>query len=262
MKTNKKITLFGIAAVFLVTAALLGRNAFAVVAPEPTMNSITPDSGTTAGGTQVTITGSNFSGLVSVVFDSSNATIISNTDSQIILKTPAHPIGPVNITITSGNIGTFPNAYTYVEPPVVQSLTPDSGTTAGGTQVTITGQHFTGITSVTFGGTAATVVSSSDTQIVVTTGAHAAGNVDVKVVGTYGEFILPSSYTYVAPPAVPTCKTGEKLVCSHNALGVEVNVCLKANILGIVSILNTDYLGVCVGKNTSVTENTLLKLKI
>ena len=41
-------------------------------------------------------------------------------------------------------------------PPTVTSLSPNSGSTAGGTNVTITGANFTGATSVTFGGNAAT----------------------------------------------------------------------------------------------------------
>ena len=200
MKTKSKVALLGsIASVFLVVVALVASNAFAVVAPEPIINSITPVSGSTVGDTQVKINGANFSGLSSVAFGGSNATIISNTDSQIVLKAPTHVVGTTDITITSGNTRTFPDIYTYVEPPFVQSLQTVSGTTAGGTQVRIIGQNFTNITSVTFGGTAAAMQSLTDTQIVVTTGAHISGTVDVKVGGAYGDFILPASYTYKVP---------------------------------------------------------------
>jgi cytoskeletal protein CcmA (bactofilin family) len=200
MKTKSKVALLGsIASVFLVVVALVGSNAFAVAAPEPIINSITPVSGSTVGDTQVKITGANFSGLSSVAFGGSNATIISNTDSQIVLKAPTHVVGTTDITITSGNTRTFPDIYTYVEPPFVQSLQTVSGTTAGGTQVRIVGKNFTNITSVTFGGTAAAMQSLTDTQIVVTTGAHVSGTVDVKVGGTYGDFILPASFKYKSP---------------------------------------------------------------
>ncbi len=65
---------------------------------------------------------------------------------------------------------------------ILTSLSPTSGTTNGGTSVTLTGSGFTGATSVTFGGTAATGVTVvSDTTITATTPAHAAGAVAVAV---------------------------------------------------------------------------------
>lgn len=200
MKTKSKVALLGsIATVFLVAVALVGSNAFAVVAPEPIINTITPQSGSTVGDTQVKIAGSNFSGLTSVEFGETKASIISNTDTQIVLKAPTHVVGPADITITSGNIRTFPGIYTYFEPPFIQSLQMISGSTAGGTQVGIIGKNLKDISSVTFGGTAAAIQSVKDTQIVVTTGAHVSGTVDVKVGGTYGDFILPASFTYKSP---------------------------------------------------------------
>ena len=67
-------------------------------------------------------------------------------------------------------------------PPTVTSLAPTSGSTTGGTVVTITGTGLTGATAVTFGGTAATGVTvNSDTQVTATTAAHAAGAVTVAV---------------------------------------------------------------------------------
>ncbi len=129
---------------FVVMVVAVGPNAMAIVSPTPTLDSITPTSGTTAGGTEVTLTGQNYGSLQSVVFDTSNATIISSTNTQIVVDTPAHAAGPVNVTITAANVATFNNAYTYVQPPLpnIQSLNPTSGTTAGGTQVTLTGQKF------------------------------------------------------------------------------------------------------------------------
>jgi hypothetical protein len=51
-------------------------------------------------------------------------------------------------------------------PPTITSLNPARG--AIGSQVTIVGSHFTGATSVTFNGTAATFIVNSDTQITAT----------------------------------------------------------------------------------------------
>ena len=70
---------------------------------------------------------------------------------------------------TSAASGTG-NDYTYVTPaPTVTALNPTSGTTAGGTAVTITGTNLTGATAVSFGGTAATGVSVVNTTTVTCT---------------------------------------------------------------------------------------------
>src|SRR5262249_37502471 len=69
--------------------------------------------------------------------------------------------------------------------PVVSSLNVNSGPTAGGTSVTITGRNFSGAAgqlTVLFGTTPATSVTIlSDTQVVAVSPARAAGTVDVRV---------------------------------------------------------------------------------
>jgi hypothetical protein len=69
--------------------------------------------------------------------------------------------------------------------PTVRWISPTSGTTVGGTGVTVSGTGFLAGATLTLGGTAAsnvTVVNS--TTITATTGAHAAGAVNVVVTNT------------------------------------------------------------------------------
>lgn len=80
------------------------------------------------------------------------------------------------------------DAYAYalfaasVLPPVITSISPATGTSAGGTAVTLTGSGFGGATGATVGGVALTSFTVvSDTSITGTTGAHAVGAVDVIV---------------------------------------------------------------------------------
>lgn len=66
--------------------------------------------------------------------------------------------------------------------PAITALVPATGPAAGGTLVQIQGSHFTGMTAVTFDGTAATnKVVISDTLIVATAPAHTAATTDVAV---------------------------------------------------------------------------------
>ena len=89
------------------------------------------------------------------------------------------------------------NAYTYVGP-AVSSCSPDKGGMAGNTLVTITGSGFTGFTSVTFDGTAATSVTIvNDSTITCRTPAHAMGAVNIVVSNIYGSATGAGLFTYV-----------------------------------------------------------------
>jgi hypothetical protein len=84
--------------------------------------------------------------------------------------------------------------------PIVRSVSPASGTTFGGTEVTLSGEKFVVGSTVTFGGTAGTNVAVENaTTIRVTTPAHATGAVDVQVSGSTGGAMLAQSFTFVAP---------------------------------------------------------------
>jgi hypothetical protein len=84
--------------------------------------------------------------------------------------------------------------------PTLSQISPTSGTTSGGTAVTLTGTGFNG-SSVAIGGVAATsVVVSSATTITATTGAHAAGTVNVVVTNSDTQTAtLANGFTYVSP---------------------------------------------------------------
>ena len=86
--------------------------------------------------------------------------------------------------------------------PSITSVSPSTGTTAGGTSVTITGTNFTGATAVTFGGTPATSFTvNSATQITATTPARSAGAVAVAVTNADGTDTKAGAFTYAEPPA-------------------------------------------------------------
>ncbi len=88
-------------------------------------------------------------------------------------------------------------------PPTVTSVTPSSGSTAGGTSVTITGTNLTGATGVTIGGAAATsVVVTNATTITCTTPAGSAGTGSVVVTTAGGSNAANTLYTYILPSLV------------------------------------------------------------
>ena len=180
--------------------------------PAPAITSLSPVSGTTAGGTVVTITGTNLLGTTAVSFGGSAGTNITNvTNTSLQVTAPAHAAGAVNVQVTtpSGQSpvvagGTY--TYTTTTVPVIASVTPASGPLAGGTVVTITGSGFTGTTQVTFGGVAGTNVTNvTDTSLQVTTPARAtAGPVDVIITATGGTSVTSSvaKFTYAGVPTI------------------------------------------------------------
>lgn len=80
----------------------------------------------------------------------------------------------------------------------VTTISPNTGAAAGGTVVTITGTNLFGVEGVTFGGVAGTALQIlSNTQLKVTTPAHAAGAVAVVTKDDAGDVTTAGGYTYV-----------------------------------------------------------------
>ncbi|EQD49392.1 hypothetical protein B1B_11658, partial [mine drainage metagenome] len=80
--------------------------------------------------------------------------VIAGTNAtEIVAISPAETAGTVNVTVTTpsgASTITISDHFTYEGPPTIASITPPS---AKGGPVTITGQNFTGTTSVSFNGT-------------------------------------------------------------------------------------------------------------
>ncbi len=127
----------------------------------PTVTNVSPSSGPTAGGTVVTITGTNFTGATGVKFGTVAGTgVVVNSATSITVTSPAEAAATVDVTVTAAGGTSAVNApadqFTYVSAPTVTNVSPSSGPTAGGTVVTITGTNFTGATGVKFGTAAGT----------------------------------------------------------------------------------------------------------
>ncbi|MEU5733969.1 IPT/TIG domain-containing protein [Streptomyces antimycoticus] len=151
----------------------------------PTVASVSPQFGPAAGGTTVIITGSNLALATQVHFGPNLATGLTVvSDTQLTVTAPAGT-GTVVVTVTTpggtSTVGLGIPYYTYLGAPVINALIPNNGTAAGGDSVTIGGSNLIYTDSVTFGGTPASFTVFSDTIVVATTPAHAAGTVNVQL---------------------------------------------------------------------------------
>jgi len=118
------------------------------------------------------------------------------------------------IAIALAGLACGPVGIAMAAAPTVASITPESGTTAGGTLVTIKGSGFVTGATVTIGGVEATeVFVVPETEITAKTPAAPAGTDDVVVSDINGTSSGGPSYTYVAPPpcaADPVIETQPK----------------------------------------------------
>ncbi|MFC6354638.1 IPT/TIG domain-containing protein [Luethyella okanaganae] len=171
--------------------------------PAPTISSIVPPSGPETGGTVVTITGTGFTGATGATFGgvAGSAFTVVN-DTTITVTTPVHAPGAVAVIVTGPGGSSAPGTFTFTPVTRVDGVDPGSGPVGGGNTVTISGQCFTGATSVTFGGVPATSFTVVDDATITAVVPAGVGVVDIQVVGggTCGTGTLPGGYEYLPAP--------------------------------------------------------------
>ena len=175
----------------------------------PTVSGISPTSGSSAGGTVVTITGTNFTDATLADFGTTAVGITAVSDTSITATSPAGT-GTVDVTVTStsGTSATSPAdqfTYTAAVAPTVTAVSPPTGSTVGSTSVTITGTSFTGATAVDFGTTPATDVTVFNDTTITANSPAGTGTVNVTVTAPGGTSAdsPADQFTYTAA-AVPT----------------------------------------------------------
>ncbi|MBC7882256.1 MAG: IPT/TIG domain-containing protein [Anaerolineae bacterium] len=140
---------------------------FTVTSSTPTITSFSPTSGPI--GTQVLISGNNFTGATAVKFNGTNAPAFTvNSDIQISVTVPSGATtGKISIDTPTGT-ATSQTDFTVsaTGAPIITSFSPQSGSPAS--TVTLTGSNFTGTTLVQFNGVSAGFTVNSATQITTT----------------------------------------------------------------------------------------------
>lgn len=187
----------------------------------PTITGITPSTGTTEGGDIVEISGTNFAGKaedIKVFFGGAEAQIQSASSTKIVVKTPRNQEGAKNVTVinlTDYGIDIKKEGFTYVLPPSnpqIESISPLSGPTTGGTEITVVGYDIRSGAKLYIGGNEATVTSIEvkeemledgvvyKTTLKAITPPGTAGEKEVKVINSDGKYALsPKPFTYKIP---------------------------------------------------------------
>eukprot|EP00741_Cyanophora_paradoxa_P015898 tig00020909_g15349.t1 len=179
--------------------------------PAAVITSVSPTTGPIAGGVRVTITGTNLnngSDIVSVTLNGVQASVFSQSATQVVAVTGATPLSTANgfaavvTTSTAFGVATLPSSYAYIG---VSSLLPASGPGTNMNRVTIFGSFF-GFSSpsqvvATVGGSAATVDVAQSGFIIMRTAAQPAINTNeaVSITTTAGgaPTISPVNFAYL-----------------------------------------------------------------
>lgn len=166
--------------------------------PDSVLTHISPTSGPLSGGGTLTVTGHGLITTTSVRFGTVAVTPSSILDDRVTVTVPtAQTPGPVPVTVVTRSNSYGRSTFTYVGPPGITSVTPSTGSTAGGDPVLIVGTELASTQSVTIGGVAADFGVISNTRIAaVTPPAAAPGPANITVTTTGGTTTAPGAFVY------------------------------------------------------------------
>ncbi len=123
--------------------------------PVPEITSFSPAAG--APGLLVTIRGIVLANTSSVTFGDVSGSFAATSDTQIVATVPPQALtGPIRVTASEG---TATSSGSFIVAPRITSFNPSIG--FSGATITITGANFTGVTDVSFNGTAAAFLVKS-----------------------------------------------------------------------------------------------------
>ncbi|HED67123.1 MAG TPA: matrixin family metalloprotease, partial [Planctomycetes bacterium] len=174
-----------------------------ITPPTPTVTDVIPSTGAAAGGTPVTVKGTDFMPGSRVVIgnqiyiDGVGGTSVVDPQT-ITLTTQAMVTGLHDLVVVdaSGVEGRRPGAFNSVSLPVISTVFPTAGSTAGGTTVTLTGADFLSGTVVRINGVdQGAVTLEGTTKLTFTTTSGTAG-VQVLEVESPGGGISSTAFTY------------------------------------------------------------------
>ena len=186
--------------------------------PEPTgpvvVEAVSPPTGALAGGYRVRIDGDGLSPESRVFFGDNEADqIIFITVRSLTCRVPpGTEAGPTVVRVEDPQ-GTaqLEGAFTYFSPVTISSIEPNSGTTQGGTQVTITGAGLHEDMLLLIGGREAVDVVVAEDGLSATArtpNSTSSGRVDVEAIDEFGSSALDLGFTYVAPLSIDSVIPG------------------------------------------------------
>jgi len=177
--------------------------------PFPVIRRISPGyGGPLKGGTEITITGSNFmEGVIVTIGENRVYELTLFSSTELRLRTPPGMAGTKSVSVTNpdGQETVEKDGFRYNPAPRISSVSPNAGPLEGGTPITITGTGFIYRPNVLIGGAEASVKMGigSSTRITAETPPSDAGVKDVIVVNPDGQrATMKDVFTYNDAPVI------------------------------------------------------------
>lgn len=197
---------------------------------EPTITSFSPTAGTV--GSQVTISGNGFGNVsadATVTFGTSEATILSISDTEVVVEAPSQVANDYTISIDIlGNSISTTDQFELL--PSITGLSSESGVVND--EITMTGTGFSTIAgdmSVTFGATSATINAISQTELSFVVPDITSGNytveltVNEKTSTSTATFTINEASSDTVPPSLSNLNYPEAVV-NTNPVNIQFNL--------------------------------------
>jgi hypothetical protein len=211
--------------------------------PLPQITALMPTSGTTAGGTKITITGTHFAGsFVQVFFRNSLITTQFLTEASLIAQVPSGTGTMVGVYVVVDGRTSNEMQWSY-NPPIIQSIAPLHGPTLGGNLITITGNNFgeySSVLSIHLSGSGLSqtciVTQVSQNQIIFTASAGVGANITVTLNVDGQSTSSAQLYSFDVPilqsvyPSSIIAGNKEKLLITGQNLGSQFPPIVDSNI--------------------------------
>lgn len=213
----RKIAIIALLLVFIAASA-----GTAAADPAPSITTISPNVGSTLGGTTVTITGTTFNTGITVTFDGTAATSVTRYNStKLTVTSPSHINGSVDVVVknTDNKFGTKKNGFTYNKESQTITFNPLGDQTYGAAPFTVSATGGGSGNPVTFSTTSTTCSVSGTTVTITGLGsctitANQAGN-------SYYDAASPVSSTFVIDePNPPTPELSPFILTSAGIVGL------------------------------------------
>jgi len=221
---------------------------FTFVVP-PTITQFTPTAAKS--GETVTILGTNFTNASAVRFGSVNARSFTVQNDNLITAALANGAsGDITVITPSGNASLA--GFKFLKTIKIKSFYPDSAKTND--TITITGENFTDVIDVSFGGTSASSFAIlNDTMILATVGAGSTGDISLK--DSTGSVNAPG-FVYLAVPSIgsfspTTAKINEVVTIYGNELLEVSNVLFGGVACNSFTVISNTQLEARVGNGNS-----------
>lgn len=162
--------------------------------PLPVLTSALPATMSALGGS-LTLVGTGFLKLRRFVLGTMVCDVTVTDDENAVATVPVQSVESARVYLDTRG-GQAANHPLITFTPDLVSLAPASTSAAGGAAIVLTGAGFSNVTDVKVDGISVVFVVNSNTQITITTAAHAAGVVSVEVIAPAGSDTLAASLTF------------------------------------------------------------------